>query len=130
LLLFGIATIVAVQGANLNSAKLDGANLTKAELDGAQLVTARLLSNPTPSYRSALVTLLGNELASASFVIATGIALRVSAALEGGSAEDRLLYAAVACRLVANARLHDVVLEPQDLQQLESECEQAQAAAR
>jgi uncharacterized protein YjbI with pentapeptide repeats len=88
-----------------------------------------LVARPIPSYKNAFVTLLGDELASASVPTATGIALRVSTALEAGSPEDRVLYAAVACRLVANAA-HNVVLEPPELHKLEFECERAQAVAR
>jgi uncharacterized protein YjbI with pentapeptide repeats len=95
-----------------------------------KIPTEWLIGNPTPAYRSSFVKLLADNFASASTAVATGIAQRVATALESGNAEDRVLYAAVACRLAVNARAQDIVLEPQKVQQLESECEHAQTAGR
>jgi uncharacterized protein YjbI with pentapeptide repeats len=87
-----------------------------------------LITSPTPSYRSALVMLL-EDLASGSSAMAVGVAGRVATALGSGNAEDRELYVAVACKLVANDGTPDVRLEAQQSRLLESECRRSHAAA-
>ena len=71
-----------------------------------------LITNPTPSYTSALATLLA-ELASDDPTIAGGIALRAANGATRRDTDDqrRSLYATIVCRLVADARAGRVKFE-------------------
>jgi hypothetical protein len=96
--------------------------------------TGWLITSPTPPYTSAFVALTADELASADPFIANGIARRATWGIP--VRDTRLLYTAVACRLLANAEAEKVKLEQQSIDGLSRalrdqkiECEPAKPAA-
>jgi hypothetical protein len=90
-------------------------------------------------YRAtALVALLADELAPRDPAIAKGIATRARGRIRLSNTDDglRSLYAAVTCRLLANAKAEKVKLEQQTIDNLSGalrdrkvECEPAKPAA-
>jgi len=97
-----------------------------------------LIARPTPPYTTAFVALLADELAAGGPDIAGGIARRVAGEIREGNKADwrRSLYAALACRLLANAAAGKVKLEQPSIDRLSGalrdkriECEPAKPAA-
>jgi uncharacterized protein YjbI with pentapeptide repeats len=93
-----------------------------------------LITSPTPAYTGALVALLADGIAAGDPAIAQQIAFR--ATWDQNIDGRRWLYAAVACRLLVNARVEKVKLEPVmielltlDLRIREIECEPAKPLA-
>jgi uncharacterized protein YjbI with pentapeptide repeats len=117
----------------------------------SDIPTDWLITSPTPGYTSAFVALLADEIASGDPDIARGIARRAINGIEVSSLFQSVapakpqqhadlytgsLYAAVACRLLANAGAKKVKLEQPSIDSLsdalgdkKSECEPAKPAA-
>jgi hypothetical protein len=112
----------------------------------ADIPTDWLITSPTPSYTTALIGLLADELASADPFIAAGIASRATNIIvpraadiiERSNTDDwrRSLYATVACRLLAKAGPEKIAAEQgsidllsQALHDQKIDCEPAKPAA-
>jgi hypothetical protein len=100
----------------------------------AEISPEWLITSPTPAYTGALAALLADELAAGDPAIAEAIAFR--AGLDQNIDGRRWLYAAVACRLLANARVEKVKLRQVQidililtLRRKEIECEPAKPIA-
>jgi uncharacterized protein YjbI with pentapeptide repeats len=99
----------------------------------AEIPTEWLIATATPEYTTSFVALLADELASSGPAIAHGIYVHVLFGYTF-SPEDwrRSLYAAVACRLMADAGAKKVKLEQpwiDELRDQKIECEPAKPAA-
>jgi hypothetical protein len=104
----------------------------------ADIPTDWLISTPAPAYTDALVALLAGELASSDPFIASGIAFRAAEVIKASNPGDwhSSLYAAVACRLLADAGAGKVELEQRWIDRLSRalhgrkiECKPAKPAA-
>ena len=76
---------------------------TEKESSGENIPKEWLITNPTPSYTSALMDLLVDRLASRDPATAAGIAHRAVMQLVSIAPEHRVLYATLGCRLMAKA---------------------------
>jgi uncharacterized protein YjbI with pentapeptide repeats len=83
-----------------------------------------IIARSTPLYESALAKLLADELATGGSAIANMIAVRVSAQINSDIAEDRSLYAATACQLIANIHAGKVRPAQREIDELFEEAQQ------
>jgi uncharacterized protein YjbI with pentapeptide repeats len=94
-----------------------------------------LITTPTPSYASSLVTFLTDELASGDSAIALGIANRVYVEAPNGSFEHEL-HLNLACQLLMGVKTKKISLPPENIVSLSSilrvekrKCEPAETSA-